>query len=123
MKYIPAIIVTIVILIVVSIPGRSIPRFGFNGLDKTAHLLFFCTWSLSVQFGFTTRSRWRWILFAGIIFGLITEVIQIFVKERSFDFFDVLFDTFGLMVAAWIGPTVMPWAEKIWPLSRWIDKK
>lgn len=123
MRYIPAIAITIVIFIVISIPGPKLPHTGFSGLDKAAHLLFFGTWSLAVQFGFTIRHRWNWILISGVTFGLITEVIQIFIKERSFDLFDLLFDTFGLMLAAWSGPTLMSIAEKIWPLSRWIARE
>lgn len=122
MKYIPAIVMTIIILIVVSIPGPKLPPSGFSGADKLAHFLFFGTWSLAVQFGFGIDERWRKILLTGIAFGLLTEVIQIFVKERSFDLFDVLFDTLGLLASAWAGPWLMPVAEKIWPLSRWASK-
>lgn len=123
MKYIPAIVVTLVIFIVVSIPGQKLPHTGINGLDKAAHLLFFGAWSLAVQFGFTTRHRWGWILGTGIALGISTEVLQIFVKERSFELLDLLFDTFGLALAAWVGPIVIHIAEKIWPLSRWAARE
>ena len=119
MKYIPAIIVTIVILIVVSIPGQKLPQTSFSGMDKAAHLLFFCSWSLAVQFGFSIRHRWTWILAIGLVFGVSTEVLQIFAKDRSTDILDLLFDTLGLALAAWSGPTLMPIAERIWPLSKW----
>lgn len=119
MKFIPAILVTIAIFVVISIPGQKLPHTSFSGLDKAAHLMFFGTWSLSVQFGFTVKNRWNWILISGIVLGLITEIIQLFVKERSFELLDLMFDTFGLMLAAWGGPVLIPIAEKIWPLSRW----
>jgi VanZ family protein len=122
MKYIPALVATLVILIVVSIPGPKLPPAGFSGADKLAHFLFFGTWCLAVQFGFGISNRWRWILPIGIAFGLLTEVIQLFVKERSFDWFDILFDLIGLVASAGLGPTLMPMAEKIWPLSRWANK-
>ena len=122
MKYIPAIVVTLVILIVVSIPGQKLPRASFSGMDKAAHLLFFCSWSWAVQFGFTIRYRWTWILGVGFLFGASTEVLQIFAKGRSTDLLDLLFDVLGLSIAAWSGPTVMPLSEKIWPLSRWAQR-
>lgn len=123
MRYIPAIVVTIVIFVTISIPSPKIPDTGFSGLDKAAHLFFFGSWSLAVQFGFSIKQRWRWILLAGFALGLTTEVIQLFVKSRSFELLDLLFDTFGLMLAAWSGPTFIPIAEKIWPMSRWAARE
>jgi VanZ family protein len=119
MKYIPAIFITVLILIVVSIPGQKLPHTSFSGMDKAAHLLFFCSWSLAIQFGFTIRHRWTWILVIGFLFGASTEVLQIFAKGRSADLLDLTFDAMGLTLAAWCGPILMPLAEKIWPLSRW----
>lgn len=123
MKYIPAVIVTIVIFVVVSIPGQKLPHTSFSGMDKLAHLLFFCSWSLSVQFGFTIQHRWTWILVIGLVLGVSTEVLQIFAKDRSPDTLDLLFDGIGLASAAWIGPVLMPIAERIWPLSKWAARE
>lgn len=117
MKYIPAIVITLLILVVVSMPGQKLPRTSFSGMDKAAHLLFFCSWSLAVQFGFTIRHRWSWILITGIAFGASTEILQIFAKGRSADLLDLVFDALGLALAAWSGPMLMPFAEKVWPLS------
>jgi VanZ family protein len=122
MRYIPVIVVTIIIFVVVSIPGPKLPPSGFSGMDKLAHFLFFGTWSLSAQFSFTVKHRWRWILVVGIGFGITTEIIQLFVKDRSFEWLDVGFDALGLILAAWSGPILLPRAQKIWPLSRWVKR-
>lgn len=120
MKYLSIIITTALILIAISIPGSRMPdTTGFTGLDKLVHVFMFYVWSLATQFDTSIKFRWTRILFIGIGFGLLTELIQLAVKNRSFDWYDWFFDSVGLVLAALSGRLILPHLEKFW-FFRWL---
>ena len=119
MRYLSITITTILILIAISIPGSKMPHTGFTSLDKVVHVFMFYVWSLSVQFDTSLKYRWNRVLVIGIVFGLLTELIQLGVKNRSFDWYDWFFDSLGLTLAAWSGTMILPYLETFW-LFRWL---
>jgi VanZ family protein len=120
MRYLSLTITTVLVLIAISIPGSSMPQTtGFTGLDKLVHVFMFYVWSLSVQFDTSVKFRWNRILAIGTGFGLLTELIQLAAKNRSFDWYDWLFDSLGLMLAGLSGNLILPYLETFW-LFRWL---
>jgi VanZ family protein len=123
MRYLSIIITTVLILIAISIPGSKMPHTtGFTGLDKVVHVFMFYVWSLSVQFDTSVKFRWNRILVIGIGFGLLTELLQLAAKNRSFDWYDWLFDSLGLLLAALSGNLILPYLEPFW-FFRWLKNQ
>jgi VanZ family protein len=114
MRYLSVIITTLLILIAISIPGSRMPHTGFTSLDKVVHVFMFYVWSLAVQFDTSVKFRWTRILFIGIGFGLATELLQLAAKNRSFDWYDWLFDSVGLALGALSGNLILPYLETFW---------
>lgn len=104
MKYTFTIIVTVVILILVLMPGSSIPDSSIPAIDKLVHFLLFTGWTVAVIHDFDTK--WYKALIAGLLFALLTEVIQIPIENRTFDVKDLVADgagvLFGIANATWI---------------------
>ncbi len=98
MKYLLTILVTAVILIIIILPGSSVPDVGFiPGIDKFAHFLLFLGWTVAMQNDFDFRPKWYVIILIGATFSALTEVIQIGIDGRSFDINDWLADLAGLV--------------------------
>lgn len=81
----------------------------------------FYTWSLSAQFDTSIKFRWNRILVIGIGFALLTELLQLTTKSRSFDWYDWFFDSLGLVLAALTGNLILPILERFW-VFRWLKK-
>jgi VanZ family protein len=119
MRYLSVTITTILILIAISIPGSQMPHTGFTSLDKVVHVFMFYVWSLSAQFDTSIKFRWNRILLIGIAFGLLTELLQLAAKNRSFDWYDWVFDSLGLVLAALSGKLILSFLEQLW-FFRWL---
>lgn len=106
-RFIPGIIWFTIVLVLMCLPGSKVPRiklFAELLLDKIVH--FGCFALLVVLWGLpfirTNRQRvqklsvFNWLLIAGIVWGLATELIQrYFIPGRSYDLFDWLADALG----------------------------
>lgn len=104
MKYIFTILITVLILTAVLLPGSKIPETSIPGVDKIVHFLLFAGWTVAITHDFNVK--WYKVLIAGLLFALLTELIQIPIEKRTFDLNDLLADTagilFGMANAAWI---------------------
>jgi glycopeptide antibiotics resistance protein len=99
-------IVSLLILVAVLIPGSNIPNVNLVGVDKIVHICMFSAWAVAIRFDFPNSKKWV-VLLAGMMFSLITEIVQLFAEGRSFDFFDMLFDGIGLMIGLVVaGPII-----------------
>ncbi len=98
MKYATA-VVTVLIIIAVLIPGSDLPEVGIGGFDKFVHITMFMTWAWAVRWDFSSE-KFRFVLafFVGLLFSLLTEVLQLLVEGRSFDIYDMAADAIGLAV-------------------------
>lgn len=100
--------VSILILIAVLVPGRSLPDVSIGGYDKLIHIIMFMAWGVAVRLDFDRKS-FRFALFfvLGILFSAFTEIVQILVEGRSFDLYDMAADAVGLLIGLLIsGPIV-----------------
>lgn len=114
-KFIPGIAWFFLILVLICLPGSTIPpvETWLNDIyfDKWVHAGLFAglvflfiypvsklSWALSLKKNTSIK-----ITLAGLIWALTTELIQkYFIPDRSFDMFDLAADTFGILMAyAW----------------------
>lgn len=96
MKYLPTIAVTVIILAAVMWPGSQIPVTKLP-IDKLVHFLLFAAWTSAVVLDFDPK--WVKALAGGILFALLTEVIQIPLEKRTFDVKDLVADSAGVLFA------------------------
>lgn len=85
---------TVVILTAVLWPGSQIPTTRLP-IDKLVHFLLFTGWTTAVVHDFNLK--WYKALIAGLLFALITELIQIPVEKRTFDVMDLIADGAGVL--------------------------
>jgi VanZ family protein len=102
------IIVSILIVIAVLIPGPNLPDVSIGGFDKVIHIAMFLAWAIAVRFDFRSRSfNSRVVFLAGILFSLMTEILQLLVEGRSFDIYDMAADAVGLLAGLLIGKKLL----------------
>ena len=110
LRWVPAFILMVIIFTLSSLPGDSLPYFGFWDvlLKKGGHALgygllglaYFSALPRRLSFGY----RWFLALFMAVLFALSDEFHQSFVVGRASSIGDVVIDGFGaalaLMIAA-----------------------
>lgn len=101
-------IVSVVILIALLLPGDSLPDVGSGGLDKFVHFAMFATWAVAVRYDLDRNPfPFLLILVAGISFGVLSELLQVWVDRRTVDFYDMAADAVGVIAGLLIsGPIV-----------------
>lgn len=68
----------------------------------------FGAWAMAVYYDFTIRGlRYVWAFIGGLVFSLITEIVQIFIEGRTFDWSDMVADAIGLIAGLTIGAWVV----------------
>lgn len=97
-QYPISIFVTISIFILVLIPISSLPKVNtpFFSIDKIVHLFIFMVWTIVIQFEIRKNLNLYLLLLSGFGFGLFTEFLQIFTKDRVFDMIDAMYDGIGV---------------------------
>ncbi len=114
MKYLFTASLSILILIAVLIPGSTLPDVNpFIGFDKLVHIALFGAWALAVYYEFRKPEFNLFLAFViGISFSLFTEVLQLFVEDRSFDVYDLFADAAGLIIGLTVSPSVLKLFKK-----------
>ena len=112
-RFIPAIVWFVIVLILIALPGHDFPN-----VDDWYHKLFVDKWIHAGIFGLlaflfmfpffkieknqsTLLKVFIKITWLTIIWGFITECIQLFVPGRSFDLLDAAADGAGAFIAFW----------------------
>jgi len=112
MKYV-TILVSLLIITAILIPGSNLPDVNIGSYDKLIHVVMFAVWALAVRYDFDTRPvRYLMIFVAGLLFSLLTEVLQILVEGRTFDTYDMAADGVGLIVGLLISAPVLKWVKR-----------
>lgn len=112
MKY-ATILVSVLIVIAVLIPGPNLPDIRIGGYDKVIHIVMFTVWMLAVRFDYGDRPfPWLFTFAAGIAFSALTEVLQILVEGRTFDYYDLAADAVGMVIGLAISKPVVRWLHK-----------
>lgn len=118
MKYLFTGITSVLILIAVILPGSTIPDVGFIGFDKVVHIGMFGTWAVAVCYDFNARGyRHAGTFTAGLAFSLLTEVVQIFVEGRTFDWSDMVADAIGLFLGLVLAGAIIRLIRKIFNID------
>jgi VanZ family protein len=113
MKY-ATLIVSLLIIIAVLIPGSNLPDVGLGGLDKIVHIGMFATWAVAVRHDFyNQRFNFFSLFLAGLVFSLITELVQLMVEGRTFDFYDMLADAIGLLIGLTMSGPILKLVSKM----------
>jgi len=110
-RFIPAIAWFIVSLILLGLPGSSVPKYPWLSViyaDKWIHitlffiLIFLFAWPFN-QSGLTGHQRKKWFMLltiSGIAFGTIMEFVQDrWIPNRSFEMGDIAADSIGCFTA------------------------
>jgi hypothetical protein len=113
-RFIPGIAWFFVILFLITLPKEDMPdAVGWWGwleklhFDKWVHAGMFAVqaWLLIIpinKFEIPLKEKWQWMLrvcMAVIVWGIFTEVIQLYVPGRSFDLLDWAADSLGALLA------------------------
>lgn len=105
-QYKLTIVVVILILVAILMPGDSVPSVGVPGMDKIIHfgMFFTLTATFSLEYLWQNRCLPHFVYaFLSIIsFAFMTEVMQLFAINRSFDLKDLLADTVGFLIASFL---------------------
>lgn len=118
MRFAATVFATLLILVAVLLPGSKIPDVGFTGIDKLAHFTLFYLWSLAVRFDFKINFKWAWAFFAGVLFIYLTEVLQLFAEDRSYDYYDMVADSIGLSIGLLTGNFALKIIIRLWPFKK-----
>lgn len=107
MKY-ATLLASTLIIIAVLLPGSKVPDVGIGGFDKLVHIGMFAVWAVAVRFDFNSRSfPFVPVFFAGLLFSVLTEVLQLLVEGRSFDVYDMAADAIGLVLGLLVSGRVL----------------
>lgn len=102
-QYKCTLVVVILILVAILMPGDSMPSVGIPGVDKFVHFGMFFTLSGIFCLEYIRQYRCMpqifWTFFSLLAFAFMTEVLQLFAINRSFDVKDLGADTIGFVGA------------------------
>jgi VanZ family protein len=87
----------------VLIPGSRLPDVSVIGFDKVVHFSLFVLWSTAVRFDLQTSFKTVTVALFGILFSILTELIQVFIEGRTVDAYDLIADFLGLAVGISLG--------------------
>lgn len=113
-KFIPAILWFVFLMVLICLPGQEFPEI--DGWSAWLKRIYFDKWAHAGMFGVMMflfalpfksadlpekkkKSIYLFIAVLTCIWGLITEIIQLYVPFRSFDLLDWAADSFGTIIA------------------------
>ena len=102
-KKVLAIIWSVFLIIISSMPGSTVREIGFMGIkniDKIGHFLMYAgftyLWSVVLWKEYNFKLFWMPPVVVAIILGVILEFLQgAFFSERSFEIADIVANTLG----------------------------
>ena len=97
-KWLPAIIIALTIFLLSSLSGDSVEKTGLGHEPYQINAHFFLYFLLTFALFKATKDVGYAITIA-IFYSLTDEFHQIFVPGRSFQFFDILVDSLGTLLA------------------------
>ena len=98
--------IVVTALLLTPIPEQS--SVDVPNLDKLVHVFIYMLlvllwlWAKVSKFSGKQQKTW-WVISFVLIYGIVIEIIQgNFIPTRSFDFFDILANTGGILLGYWI---------------------
>jgi len=109
-KYkIPAILYSVLIFGISSIPQTKLPRLDILNFDKLNHLIEYTFYAMTLFLAFSNAKSEKIIknaslltILTGLLFGITDEIHQLFVPGREFSMFDYAADTFGILLGVFV---------------------
>jgi len=106
---IPAILYSILIFFLSSLPQRDLPPIQIFGFDKVVHTIEYLLYGMTLMLAYT-RSKSSFILknaftvsvFTGLLYAVTDEVHQLFVAGRDCNFWDFSADAFGVIIGIYL---------------------
>jgi VanZ family protein len=100
----PAIIWSILTIIISSKSNLSTPDLGFELQDKLLHFLYYTVYGIFLCYAFYNQKKFVFVkrnyiysaIIFGSLFGLSDEFHQYFVENRTMDFWDWIADSLGV---------------------------
>jgi len=108
LHFIPGVIWLIIIFILLTLPGPDIPKSNFFDIvyfDKWVHIGLFgilmILWGYPfLRSGAASKNLLAFIAVCSVLYGITMEFVQkYFAIERSFDLFDMVADSIGVIIA------------------------
>lgn len=97
-------------------PQTGLPSFSY--MDKLLHFVaysglgFLCAWALS----FSITTSWRSIIFVAAciatLYGILNEIVQMYIPTRSTEFYDAVANGAGAIVGAFFAMYISRLYEK-----------
>jgi len=108
-RWLPAVLLMVIIFLASNTPGSSIPNFGAWDavLKKAGHVSIYCLLAIAYWYGLRfERSRWWMALLPAVLYAITDEFHQAFIPGRHSSWVDVaVFDSggaiLGLLITAW----------------------
>ena len=101
-QYKLTILVSIGILIAILMPGSDVPSVGIPNIDKVIHFGMFgmLTLCFLIEYHrlYLKLPKWYVGMIGPIIFGGLTEIMQLYVPGRSCDIKYLLCDSLGVVI-------------------------
>jgi VanZ family protein len=109
-KYkIPAILYSLLIFGLSSIPQAKLPRLDLLNFDKLNHLIEYTFYAMTLFLAFSNAKSEKIIKYAGLLtvitgllFGISDEIHQIFVPGRECSLFDYAADICGILLGVFV---------------------
>lgn len=109
-SFLPALVWLTITFILMVMPASDIPQapiFNIIYFDKWVHIGMFSILTLLWGYPFfrsniASRNLFALITICAILYGILMELVQkFFTSDRSFDYFDILADAVGCLLALW----------------------
>jgi VanZ family protein len=92
-----------IIFLLTLVTGENKANMEYPHFDKVVHLLSFCALSFFMIVGFTKQDRYsllrfnasRYAVLFSVLYGVVIELVQWVVPNRSLELFDVASDMVG----------------------------
>lgn len=113
--YIPLAFYWLVIFILTSLPGNSIPKMILGFSDKAKHFGAYLVLGFLLSFALHFQKKYiifnkhsaRFTFLIIFIYGLFDEIHQIFIPGRYFEWFDFLSDILGGLIGIFISQWII----------------
>lgn len=118
-RYLPALLVGIIILILTATPGKTISGAGLDNeaYHINGHFLIYALFTLTLFKAFGTLKT---AFATSLVYGILMELLQLHVPRRAFQFLDIGVNSLGSVLALlvlWKRLSVLP--KK---LANWLEK-
>ncbi|WP_075340418.1 VanZ family protein [Tenacibaculum agarivorans] len=95
-----AIAITVAIAVLSLAKLSTLPTISFKYKDKVAHAIAYFVLTMVWLFSFIKREQKAIIILGCIIYGILMECLQsILTNYRMFDYYDMIANTFGVLLA------------------------